>query len=115
MRTETTKSELGRIHFDAVSILKYLLGTDDKLDTLITCKADGAEITTTDFELYQALGSVKQYDAIQHSRLVKFLENVDIVSFKSLSGGSKKILSHDEVEQLRQAALKDSTNVSGGK
>ena len=94
-----------KVKLDALAILKYFLGLDEKLDTLITCKADDAEITATDLELYQALGSLKAYDSIQHSRLVKFLENVDIVSFRSLTGSSKGILTHEKVEELRKLAL----------
>ncbi len=109
------KPELSKAHLDSVSILKYFLGADDRLETLIMCKVDDTEITTTDFELYQALGSLKSYDSVQHARLVKFLENVDVLSYRLQTGNRKRVLTHEEVERLRHAALKMAKDVDGGK
>lgn len=77
------------------AILKYLLNTSDKIDTLITCKGSEVHIATTDFNLYEALGSVKEEDNIQLNRLTKFLEVVRI------EPGAKRILTHERVEELR--------------
>ena len=98
MRTETTgKGKI--ILLSAGDILKYLLGTDDKIDTLIKCRADEI-IITTDKEIYEALGSVKSYDDFSLPKLVKFFEAVIIKP-----DNRKNILTHEKVEELRKSAL----------
>jgi hypothetical protein len=108
MRIETSsgKPELNRIHLDAVSILKYFLAKDEQLETLIMCGTGETGMSTTDFELYQALGSLKSYDAIHHAKLVKFLENVEVVSYTLQTGNRRAILTHEQVARLRELALK---------
>lgn len=89
----------------ASAILKYFLGTDDKIDTLIKCKPDNVELTCFDQSLYEALGSLKDYDEFDFHKLVKFLESVDIVSYRS-NVQERPILTDERVEELRQEALK---------
>ena len=90
----------------ASAILKYFLGTDDKIDTLIKCKPDNVELSCFDQSLYEALGSFKDYDDFDFRKLVKFLESVDIVSFKNTVNKKRPILTDKRVEELRQEALK---------
>jgi len=89
----------------ASAILKYFLGTDDKIDTLIKCKPDNVELNCFDQSLYEALGSLKDYDEFDFRKLVKFLESVDIVSYKQ-NVQERPILTDERVEELRQEALK---------
>lgn len=89
----------------ASAIVKYFLGTDDKIDTLIKCKPGDVELSCYDQSLYEALGSLKDYDGFDFRKLVKFLESVNIVSYKN-KFGSKPILTDERVDELRQDALK---------
>ena len=75
--------QTSRQYLNAQTVLKYLLG-DEEIDTLITCKNDQTNFVTYDHDLYQALGSLQKEDEFKQHRLVKFLENVDIVSFKDI-------------------------------
>ena len=95
---------------DSESLLKYFLGTDDEIDTLITCRSD-VQLSTTDKALYEALGSIKEYDNFKLARLIKLLEVTDIISYRMGSGREKGILTHEQVEHLRKTALK--TNREG--
>ena len=89
----------------ASAILKYFLGTDDEIDTLIKCKPSNVELSCFDQSLYEALGSLKDYDNFDFRKLVKFLESVDIVSYKQ-NFQERPILTDERVEELRQEALK---------
>lgn len=89
--------------FTAEAILKYLLGTSEQIETLILCKDDTVDLSTTDYNLYQALGSVQGYNNIIRAKLVKLLENVDVSSYRAQKG-KKKILTHERVEELRKLA-----------
>ncbi len=92
----------------AEALLKYLLGTSESISTMIMCKTPDADLVTTDYELYQAFGSVKNYDDVTKARIVKLLESVDILSYRKEKSDEKKILTHERVEELRKKALKDS-------
>ncbi|MEM4637462.1 MAG: hypothetical protein QXK76_00370 [Candidatus Woesearchaeota archaeon] len=81
------------------SILKYFLNKSETLDTLIMCKASEINITTTDFNLYEALGSIEDRDNFNINKLIKFLEAVRI------EPGPKRILTHERVEELRKLAF----------
>jgi hypothetical protein len=87
------------------SILKYFLGTDDQIDTMITCKPSSIELVCFDQSLYEALGAVKDYDDFKFRKLVKFLESVDIISYKKNLGKPKPVLTDEKVEELRKLAL----------
>lgn len=79
-------------------ILKYFLSKSERIDTLIMCRGTEVNITTTDFNLYEALGSIEERDNFNINKLIKFLEVVHIES------GSKKVLTHERVEELRNLA-----------
>ena len=80
------------------AILKYFLNTSDQIDTLIMCKSSEVNISTTDQNLYEALGSITERDNFNTNKLVKFLEAV------SIEHAPKKILTHERVEELRKIA-----------
>lgn len=94
-------------------ILRYLLQTDDAVDTMIKCNPGKVQLITTDQSLYEALGSVKDYDSINLRNLIKFLEVVDIVSFREKMGKQRKILTESRVEELRKGALSAQDPVRG--
>jgi|SRR3989344_4883729 len=94
------------MHIKTPKILKFFLGTDEDTDTLIMCRNSEIDLVTYDYELYEALGSIKEYDNFQLNRLIKFLESVDIVSYRKNAGKEKPILTHEKVEDIRKEALK---------
>ncbi|MBW3011875.1 hypothetical protein KY311_01700 [Candidatus Woesearchaeota archaeon] len=85
------------------AILKYLIGADDEIDTLIMCKSSELKIKTTDKAIYEALGSIKPYDDFKLNKLVKLFEVAEVAAAKE-----KPILTDGRVEELRTQALKDS-------
>jgi hypothetical protein len=94
-------SNKGKVIFlTAEDILRYLLGTDDAIDTLVKCKRKDEIIIVTDKELYEALGSLKSYDSFSLPNLVKFFENVTV-----REDTRKRILTHERVDELRKSAL----------
>jgi hypothetical protein len=84
------------------AILRYLITDDDKMDTLIMCKGEQLNLSTTDYDIYEAMGSVKPYDNFKLNKLVKFFQVVDIQG----CGKKKEILKEERVEELRKLALK---------
>ena len=98
----------------ADALLKYFLGTSERISTMILCKTPDADLATTDYELYQAFGSVKNYDNETRARIVKLLENVDILSYRKEKNEEKKILTHERVAELRKTALNDSGDDKNG-
>ena len=95
------------IYLNSSSVLKYLLGANEYLTELITARGTEFNITTTDFEVYEALGSLKPYDDFKINKLVKFFEIVDVKSRKDSTGNEKSILKHERVDQLRKSALQN--------
>jgi len=100
------KIEKQKLYLKAGAILKYFLETSDKIDTLVMCKNNEINLVTTDQDLYEALGSIKDYDNFNQRKLVKFLEVVEIGSLKRIKGKERTILSHKKVDELRKIALK---------
>ncbi|MEM2121529.1 MAG: hypothetical protein QXU20_02655 [Candidatus Woesearchaeota archaeon] len=96
--------EKQRIFLNSVTLLKYFLNTDDYIDTLITCRGTELELTTHDYNLYEALGSLKPYDNFNINRLVKLLEVVKVTPYENREG--KKVLTEKRVEELRKEALR---------
>lgn len=88
------------------ALLKFFLGTDEKIDTLITCGTDD-DIMTTDYELYEALGCLKDSEFMRN-KLVKLFERIDILSQRQETGQEKRILTHERVEELRSKVLNES-------
>jgi len=80
------------------AILKYFLNVSEHIDTLIMCEGTELNLTTTDFNLYEALGSLEERDNFNIGKLIKFLEVVHIEQ------GTKKILTHKRVDELRKLA-----------
>ena len=95
-----------KLYLKAGAILKYFLGTSNKIENLILCRNNEIDLVTTDQDLYEALGSIKDYDNFNQRKLVKFLEVVEIGSLKRVKGKERTILSHERVEELRKIALK---------
>lgn len=96
-------------------ILKYLITDDDKIDTLVMCKSSEIDLVTTDYSLYEAIGSIKPYDQTKLNKLVKLLEVVEVVSYKNRMNKEKPILKEDRVEELRKLALKENKKWGGTK
>ncbi|MFH1398884.1 MAG: hypothetical protein ABIG95_02125 [Candidatus Woesearchaeota archaeon] len=90
----------------ASALLKYFLGTNERIDTLIKCKPENVELSCYDQSLYEALGSLQEYDEFNFRKLVKLLENVNIISYGERAG-ERKILTPERVEELRKEALSD--------
>jgi len=95
-----------KVFLSPESILKYLLGTDDHIDTIISCRGSEFDLTTYDYNLYEAVGSIKPYDNFKMARLTKLLEVVKIIP---LEGTSRPILREERIEELRRLALAGST------
>jgi len=98
---EKRSSILNELYLDAGKILRYLIGSDDSLDTLIICNPNKLRLTTTDQEVYHALGSVKEYDAFKLNKLAKLFE---VVSMRTVA--KKKLLTEDILDKLRLEALR---------
>lgn len=91
-------------------ILKYLITDDDETDTLITCKSSEINLVTSDYDVYQALASIKNYDKFNLNKLKKLFEVVEIVSYAQNMKKEKPILKNDDVERLRKLVLGDKEN-----
>jgi len=87
------------------AILRYLLGNEEQVETLILCKPEDVELITTDHNVYEALGSTKQCDNISINKLTKLLEVVDIISYRQKTKTDKPILKDERVEELRRSSL----------
>ena len=100
---EHRRSALNELYLDAGKVLQYLLGVDDALDTLITCNPQRLRLTTTDQEVYHALGSIRDTDNFRLNRLTKFFESVSIRTV-----ARKQVLTDALVAKIRLEALKKS-------
>ena len=96
-------------------ILKYLLGTDEKIETTILCCPENTELVTTDLNLYEAVGSTKAYDNVHMNKLTKLIEVVHVFSHKQQTGSDKPILKEERVEQLRKSALNNANSAASTK
>ncbi|MBW2971967.1 hypothetical protein KY359_02925 [Candidatus Woesearchaeota archaeon] len=95
------RSTLNEYFVDAGKILRYLIGSDEKLETLIICNPYRQRFVTTDQELYHAIGSIKSYDEFKLNKLSKFFE---MVSIRTVA--KKQVLTDDTVDRLRAEALR---------
>ena len=98
-------SQKKQVMLNAAAILKYLVGNDEKIETMIMCKDPHLSLATTDNEIYNALGSLKPYDSFKINRLTKFFENVDVRSFRQNTGSEKPVLTFERADELRKSAL----------
>ncbi len=89
----------------AETILKYLITDEDSTDTLITCKSSEIDLITSDYDVYSALASIKQYDKFNLNKLKKLFEVVEIISYAQTMNKQKPILKDDDVEKIRKLAL----------
>ncbi len=108
MKTETgsgNAAQRQQFFLKAEALLKYFLGTSEKISTMIMCKEDSVDLITTDYELYQAFGSMEKSDETTRAKITKLLENVDIYSHRKENGSEKKILTHERVDELRKIAM----------
>lgn len=96
------RSVINEQFISSAKLLRYLIGTDDELETFIICNPNKYRFVTTDQELYHALGSVKEYDNFKLNKLAKFFE---MVSIKTVA--RKQLLTEEIVEALRINALKE--------
>jgi hypothetical protein len=100
--TRHARSSVNEYFVDAGYILRYLIGNDDKLDTLIICNPNRQRFVTTDEALYHALGSIKAYDSFKPTKLAKFFE---VVGVRSVA--KKQVLTDAMVEKIRAEALRN--------
>ncbi|TKJ17888.1 hypothetical protein CEE44_05200 [Candidatus Woesearchaeota archaeon B3_Woes] len=94
----------------AEKILKYLITDDDETDTLITCKSSEIDLVTSDYDVYQALASIKEYDNFNLNKLKKLFEVVEIVSYAQNMKKGKPILKDEDVKILRKSVLGEKEN-----
>ena len=94
--------QMQKMFLRAESIYKYFMGISDKLDTLIMCKPENTVLLTYDQSLYEALGAIEDRSKIYFNKLIKFLEVVDIQSFKEKMG-ERKILNQERVEEIKNS------------
>lgn len=94
----------------AERILKYLITDDDETDTLITCKSSEIDLVTSDYDVYQTLASIKEYDNFNLNKLKKLFEVVEIVSYAQNMKKHKPILKDEDVKVLRNLVLGEKEN-----
>ncbi|MBW2997566.1 hypothetical protein KY349_04465 [Candidatus Woesearchaeota archaeon] len=104
-RARRQRSALNEYFLEADRILRYLIGNDEKLETLIICNPYKQRFMTTDQEVYHALGSIKEYDEFNLKKLSKLFE---MVSIRTVA--RKQVLTDEMVEELRAEALKSEQN-----
>lgn len=100
---ENMQSKTKKMMIKPEAILRYLISDDDRMDTLIMCQGEQLSLITTDYYVYEAMGSVKPYDEFKLNKLVKFFQVVEIQS----CGRKKDILKEERVDELRKLALKE--------
>ncbi len=99
-----------QVYLRAEMIYKYLLGDED-METLVFCKPGKLDMITTDQSLYEAIGSVKDKEHINYSKLVKFLENVDVLSFRHALKKKRTVLREERVREIKEKS-KDRTDLN---
>jgi hypothetical protein len=97
----TKHSALNEYFIEAGKILRYLIGNDEKLETLIIFNPHRQRFVTTDQEVYFAIASIKEYDSFKITKLSKLFENVAVRTVMK-----KQVLTEEMVEKLRADALK---------
>ncbi len=86
------------------AIYKYLLGMDENVDTLISCKNNEVDLITSDQAIYEALGSIENKQDINYFKMVKLLEVVRIISHEERFNSPRKILTEERVQEVRNNA-----------
>jgi hypothetical protein len=98
--------EKKRCYLRAEMIYKYLMG-DEKLETQVMCKPNDLDLVTTDQSLYEALGSIEDKSKINYSKFVKFLEVVDVMSFRYSMKKNRKVLKIERVKEIQEKSKND--------
>ena len=98
------------MYINSEKILRYLVTDDDALDTLIMCKSAEIELITTDFNLHEAIGSIKDKDNFRLNKLAKFFETVKVVSYQNVKQKPKPILKEERLRELRKKVLLEEQN-----
>lgn len=106
MDTQINDDRMQKHYIRPEAILRYLVGQDDNLDTLIMCKSSQVNLVTSDAAVYEAMASVTKNDDFKLNKLAKFFEVVEIQSARR----KKTVLTHEKVEQLRKIALGDAND-----
>ncbi|MFH1400347.1 MAG: hypothetical protein ABIH41_02410 [Nanoarchaeota archaeon] len=81
------------------TIFKYLKGQDADLDSWIMTRED-LDLSTSDQNLYEAVGSFEDRQKLDINRFVKFLERVNIHSHVQLFKEDRKVLTHERVDEI---------------
>jgi hypothetical protein len=103
-----------RYYLNAETIYNYMCG-DDELETAVMCKPEEIDLATSDQNLYEALGSIEDRDTISYHKLVKFLENVDVVSHRETLHTERSVLTHARAKEIQQLAKQERLRTKGGK
>lgn len=105
-----TQSAQQKMFIKAEAILKYLLGTNEQIETLIICKPNDVQLFTYDQSLYEAIGSLDPEEKQCLQRLTKFLESVDILSYSRTFKHPRVILKQERVDELRKLVSEPGAN-----
>jgi len=95
-----------KIHLNSATILRYLIADDEKVNDMIVLGVEGKDFMTTDKEIYEAIGSLANYDQFKPIKLAKLFEMVDVYPYRDLTHQRKPVLTHEKVEAIRLEALK---------
>ena len=94
-----------KVYLKPEMILRFLITSNDQMETLILCKSSEIDLITTDFNLYEAIASIKTDDAFKLNKLGKLFEVVDIHSFREKTNSIKPVLTDKRVDEIRKLAL----------
>ncbi len=95
-----------RIYLKSDTILRFLITDDDAAETLLICKSSEVDLVTTDFDLYEAIASIKSYDDFKLNKLGKLFEVVEVYSYREKMNKAKPVLTEQRVDEIRKLALK---------
>jgi len=82
-------------------IFKYLSSENETLDTLVMCNPKEAYIYTFDQSLYEALGSFDDRSQINHNKLVKLLEVMEVLPYRTVMKTKRKVLTQERAEEIK--------------
>ena len=104
-----------RMYLTAESMYKFLLGMDDKIDTLVLCRSSEVHLITTDQSIYEAIGSIEDKSKINFNKLVKLMEVTEIVSFAQSMKKPRTILTDKRVDDIRGLKKEISNEIDNAK
>ena len=94
-----------KISLTSATILRYLIGNDEKVDNMIILGVAGHDLVTTDKEIYEAIGSIDKFDGFKPTKLSKLFEMVDVYPFRDLAHAQKPVLTFEKMDEIRKQAL----------